>query len=115
MYSSHTQKTLNVLICILLGNAQDVEPVVVRDEELLSDKGLTDGEWRLHHSLKEPIGSMFAAKVHVFSDSVFSTSPLTLDPTCASNFWDTNSEAVMKRDLQKKKKLKRHCQSVERH
>ena len=63
-----------------------------------SDEGLTDGEWTIHLSLEEPIGSMLIAKVDVFSDSVFSTDPGALDLLSASKMLEKKAGAVMKSD-----------------
>ena len=53
---------------------------------------------KYHLSLEETIGSMFTAKVDVFSDSVFCTAPGALVSFSASKNWDRKAEAVMKSD-----------------
>ena len=70
----NTQDILNISIGSVLEHEQDEEPVIKRDETQFSDEGLTDGEWKKHLLLEELIGSMFSAKVRVFSNSMFCTS-----------------------------------------
>ena len=50
------QDSLNILTGSLLENEQDGDPVMMRDEEQLSDEGLTDDEWKKHLFVEEPVG-----------------------------------------------------------
>ena len=61
-------------------------------------------------SLEEPIGSLFAAEVHVISDSVFCAGPQVPDLISTPKHLENNAEAVMPSDNCKKQK--RHCRSV---
>ena len=56
---SNTQDILNILTGSLLGNEQNGEQVILREEEQFSDEGLTDGEWKNYQS-KSPFGACSA-------------------------------------------------------
>ena len=99
----NTQDILNISIGSVFEHELDEEPVIMRDETQFSDEGLTDGEWKKHLLLEELIGSMFSAKVRVFSNSMFCTSPRALDPT------------MLQKVVKRKQKQKRHCRSVNWH
>ena len=91
---STTQVILNTLTGSLLENEQHGEPGILRAKKDFQ----ATGEWEHHLFLEEPIGSMLTAKVHSFSDSVFSTSPGALDPANASQIWEHKAEAAMNND-----------------
>ena len=56
-----------------------------------TEEGRTDDGWickRVQKHLWSRLEAMLAAKVHVFSDSVFCTGPWTPDPLSASQIWE---------------------------
>ena len=92
---------LNILLCNIVRNEQSEKPVILRDESRYSSEGLTDDQLQHHASFEEPRESALTAKAHVFSDSVFCTSPGARDEKSASDIWKTKAEDGMKSNSRK--------------